>query len=119
MQTLVENGRSGALSQGQRTALISLLVDDDPAIYQMVRQKILSYGRAACEWLRPYLLSSDPVMRRRALEIVHHLARQNSDEKFLAFCLNNGEELNLETAVGLLAQTQYPDTNVQAYQALY
>jgi len=58
-------------------------------------------------------------MRRRSLEIVHYLARQNSDERFLAFCLNNGEELDLELAVGLLAQTQYPDTNVQAYQALY
>src|SRR5258705_10611419 len=105
MQTLVENGSSGALSASQQAALISLLVDDDPAIYQVIRQKLLSYGRTACEWLRPYLLSSDPLMRRRAMEIVHYLARQNSDEKFLAFCLNNGEELNLETASGLLAQT--------------
>ena len=119
MQTLIANGSSAALSQSQRNALISLLVDDDPAIYQMVRQKLVSYGRASCEWLRPHLLSGDPVMRRRALEIVHHLARQNSDEKFLAFCLNNGEELNLEIAVGLLSQTQYPDTNLDGYRALY
>jgi len=119
MQMLVPTGVPEALPKGQRAALISLLVDDDPAIYQMVRRKILSYGNSACDWLRPELLSSDPVMRRRALEIVHHLARQNSDERFLAFCLNNGEELDLELAAGLLAQTQYPDANAQAYQALY
>jgi len=107
------------LSDGQRSALISLLVDDDPGVYQVVRQKILSYGHAAARWLRPYLLSSDPVMRRRALEIVNYIARQNSDERFLSFCLSNGEELDLETATGLLAQTQYPDTNTVAYQALY
>src|SRR3954468_19064343 len=107
------------LADGQRSALISLLVDDDPGVYQVVRQKILSYGYAAARWLRPYLLSSDPVMRRRALEIVNYIARQNSDERFLSFCLSNGEELDLETATGLLAQTQYPDTNTVAYQALY
>src|SRR3989440_5359635 len=119
MQTLISTTEPSPLSESQRTALISLLVDDDPAIYEIVRRNILSYGHPACGWLRPHLLSSDPVMRRRSLEIVHYLARQNSDERFLAFCLNNGEELDLEMAVGLLAQTQYPDTNVQAYQALY
>jgi len=119
MRTLVSSDSADRLTESQRAALISLLVDDDPAIYQMVRGRILSYGQAACEWLRPHLLSADPVMRRRALEIVHHLARQNSDGRFLAFCLNNGEELDLELAVGLLAQTQYPDTNIHAYQALY
>lgn len=99
--------------------MISLLADEDAAIYQVVRRKILSYGQAANAWLRPHTLSNDPVMRRRALEIVHHLARQASDEQFLAFCLNNGEELDLEKATGLLAQTEYPDTNIEAYQALY
>ena len=120
MQTLVSRKETpGALSENQRAALISLLVDEDPAIYQVVRRKILSYGPVACQWLQPHMLSSDPVMRRRALEIVHHLARKGSDEKFLDFCLHNGEELDLELAVGLLAQTQYPDTNIEAYQALY
>lgn len=117
MQTLLETAE--ALSESQRAALISLLVDEDPAIYQMVRSRILSYGLVVCEWLQPHMLSSDPLMRRRALEIVHHLARRGSDEKFLDFCLHNGEELDLEMAAGLLSQTQYPDTNIEAYQALY
>src|SRR6267143_3724465 len=119
MPVLISQESPETLSLSQRAALISLLVDEDPAIYQIVRRKLLSYGQVACEWLQPHMLSSDPVMRRRALEIVHHLARKGSDEKFLDFCLHNGEEFDLEMAVGLLAQTQYPDTNIEAYRALY
>lgn len=119
VQTGLSNQRSAALSEKQRIALISLLVDDDPAIYRTVRNQLLSYGQEVGQWLRPYMLSSDPVMRRRALEIVSHVARQNNDEAFLGFCLTNGEELDLEQGTGLLARTQYPDVNVFAYQALY
>ncbi len=118
MQALISKLSPSGLTENQRVALISLLVDDDPAIYQIVRRKLLSYGSIACQWLRPYLLSSDPVMRRRALEIVHRLGRQNSDERFLDYCLHHGEELDLEEALGLLAQTQYPDINFEAYRAL-
>jgi hypothetical protein len=34
MQTLVSDDSSATLTPNQRAALISLLVDDDPAIYQ-------------------------------------------------------------------------------------
>ena len=100
MQMLVRKESPETLPASQRAALISLLADEDPAIYQMVRRKILSYGPVVCEWLHPQMLSSDPVMRRRALEIINHLARKGSDAKFLDFCLHNGEELDLELAVG-------------------
>ena len=119
MQALDTKESPAALSDGQRAALISLLADEDSAIYQMVRRKILSFGQAAAGWLRPHTLSGDAVMRRRALEIVRHLARRSSDERFVAFCLNHGEEFDLENAAGLLAQTEYPEANIEAYQALY
>jgi len=119
MQTGLSRQRSVALSETQRNALISLLADEDPAIYRTIRNQLLSYGKDVGQWLRPHLLSGDPVLRRRALEIVSHFARQNNDESFLAFCLTNGEELDLEQGVGLLARTQYPDVNAHAYQALY
>jgi hypothetical protein len=41
------------LSENQRAALLNLLADEDPAIYQTVREKILSYGLPAADWLRP------------------------------------------------------------------
>jgi regulator of sirC expression with transglutaminase-like and TPR domain len=106
------------LSESQRAALLNLLADEDPAIYQTVREKILSYGPSAALWLRPHLLSREPALRRRAQEIVRHLDRQAADDRFLAFCLKQGEELDLEQGAWLLAQTRSPDINVEAYQAL-
>ncbi len=106
------------LSESQRKALINLLGDDDPAIYRTVREKIMSIGEEAGEWLRPLRLSSDPLLRRRSREIVQHFDRQEADTWFLAFCLKHGEEFDLEEGVWLLALTQYPDINVEAYRAL-
>jgi regulator of sirC expression with transglutaminase-like and TPR domain len=108
----------GELSESQRAALLNLLSDEDPAIYQTVRQRILSCGPAVAGWLKPHTLSGDGVLRRRTQEILRHFQRQTADNSFLAFCLKNGEDFNLETGVWLLAQTQYPDINVEAYEAL-
>src|ERR1700756_79939 len=108
-----------ALSESQKAALVNLLGDDDPTINQAVRDKILSCGDAATEWLRPHTLSSEPALRRRAQEIIHHFARRAADDRFLAFCLREGNDLNLEQGAWLLAQTQYPDINLEAYQALF
>jgi len=119
MPALVISGAPLTLPEKQRAALISLLADDDPAVYQTVRGKLLSYGKEVCAWLRPYLLHADPLIRRRALEIVRHFSRDDNDAQFVAFCLNSGEEFDLEHAVGLLDRTQYPDVNLEAYSALY
>jgi regulator of sirC expression with transglutaminase-like and TPR domain len=118
MNTLATADSVGPLSESQKNALIKLLGDEDLAVYHAVRGKILSYGQAAADWLRPHTLSYDPVLRRRAHEIVHYLARQFSDNHFLAFCLNQGEDLDVEEGAWLLAQTQYPEINITAYQAL-
>lgn len=119
MNSLAPSETSQPLSENQRAALLTLLVDEDLAVYHTIRSKILSYGSSVGQWLRPYTLSSDPVLRRRSQEIVLFLARQASDNKFLAFCLSQGEELDVEEGSWLLAQTQYPEMNVAAYQALF
>lgn len=107
------------LSESQKAALINLLDDESPVVYQAVREKILSCGTGVVDWLRPYTLSSEPAVRRRAQEIIQHLARQIADDRFLAFCLTEGNDLNLEQGAWLLAQTQYPDINLEAYTALF
>jgi regulator of sirC expression with transglutaminase-like and TPR domain len=109
---------SNELSQNQRMALVSLLADEDPAVYRTVREKLISCGPPAADWLRPHTMSNDPALRRRARQIVLHFDRQAADDHFLAFCLRHGEEFDLEQAAWLLAQTQYPLINVEAYQAL-
>lgn len=103
----------------ERKALLNLLADDDASVYHTIRAKILSYGQGVTRWLQPCTLSSDPVLRRRATEIIQFLARQDSDNRFIAFCLNQSQELDVEEGSLLLARTQYPDINVLAYQALF
>ncbi|MGA2542457.1 MAG: transglutaminase-like domain-containing protein [Verrucomicrobiota bacterium] len=109
---------SGKLDEKQRKALVSLLADDDLAVYRTVRQKILSYGPIAAEWVREHCLSNDPVLRRHAQEIIHYFSRQDADTQLLAFCLNQGEDFDLEQGALLLARTQYPGINMEAYSAL-
>jgi regulator of sirC expression with transglutaminase-like and TPR domain len=105
-------------SEGERTALVNLLTDEDPVIYRMVRGKILSCGPEVGEWLRPHVLSPDPVLRRRSREILRHFDRQSADTRFLVFCLKHGEEFDLEEGAWLLARTEHPDINIEAYRAL-
>jgi len=119
MNVTTTSAPPAALTEPQKAALLNLLTDDDPAIYQIIRQKILSHGPPARDWLRTHSLSSDPVLRRRAQEIVDHFERQAADNRFLAFCLSRGEDLDAEQGAWLLAQTQYPNINITAYQALF
>jgi regulator of sirC expression with transglutaminase-like and TPR domain len=105
--------------ESEQKALINLLADEDPAVYQTIRARILSCGFTATRWLQPCTLSSDPVLRRRAAEIIQFLSRQLTDNRFLSFCLTQNEDLDLEEASLLLAQTQYPEINILAYQALF
>jgi regulator of sirC expression with transglutaminase-like and TPR domain len=95
-----------------------LLADDDTKVYRTVRETLLSYGPGCSEWMREHTLSNDPVLRRRANEIVQHFARQDADTQFLAFCLNQGEDFDLEAGVLLLARTQYPLINTDGYSAV-
>jgi regulator of sirC expression with transglutaminase-like and TPR domain len=106
------------LSESQKAALLTLLADEDPSIYRKIRQKIVSFGPPAANWLRPHALSRDPALRRRAQEIVLSFDRQAADDAFLGFCLRHGESFDLEEGAWKLAQTQYPDINVTGYQAL-
>lgn len=106
------------LSQSQQIALLSLLGDEDPLVYRTVREKILSCGPPAADWLRPHTMSDDPALRRRARQIVLHFDRLAADDHFLAFCLQHGEEFDLEQGAWLFAQTQYPRINIEAYRAV-
>ncbi len=102
----------------RRAALLNLLGDENAEVYQAVREQILAEGNAAGEWLRPHALSDDPLLRKRVQEILRHVDQQTGDNRFLTFCLNHGEEFDMESASWLLARTQFPGINVEAYQAL-
>lgn len=105
--------------ENEKKAFLNLLADEDQHVYHTIRAKILSYGHGAVRWLQPCTLSSDPVLRRRSVEIIQHLSRQASDNRFIAFCLTQSQDLDPEEGALLLARTQYPDINPLAYQALF
>jgi regulator of sirC expression with transglutaminase-like and TPR domain len=106
------------MPDSRKAALVKLLGDEDPGVYQAVREKILSQGDSSRHWLRPHTLSSDPLIRRRAQDIIRHFDSLAADNRFLAFCLQQGQDLDLERGAWLLAQTRYPDVNLEAYTAL-
>lgn len=108
----------GGLTDGLKTALLTLLADEDSRVHQAARTRILAGGPEVRAWLRPHLRSADPVLRRRVAEILRHMDRQQADNEFLAFCLRHGDDCDLEEGVWLLARTQYPGINVPAYRAL-
>lgn len=118
MNSLATRRSPKPFSESQKAALLTLLTDDDPLVYRLVREEIIALGHPATDWLRSYSLCDDPVLRRRTQEIVTHFARQDADNEFLAFCLSHGEDLDLERGCWLLARTQYPDINMDAYAAL-
>lgn len=118
MDTAATMAGPEALPESQKAALLKLLGDEDPAIYGSVRDKIISFGPSAAEWLRPHRLSRDPLLRQRAQELVRQFDRQSADDRFLGFCLKHGEGFDLEQAAWLLAQTQYPEINSAAYAAV-
>ncbi len=118
MASLISIAAPNAVQDSQRDALISLLTDEDASVYQAVRGKFLSLGVVTRDWLHPHALSNNPLLRRRAQEIIRHFDLQTADDRFLTFCLKRGEDFDLEEAAWLLAQTQFPDINVEAYQAL-
>lgn len=119
MQALETTPVPASLPEKQRAALISLLADEDPAVYGIVRAKLLAFGPAASQWLQPHTLSEDPTMRRRALEIVRHQARAAADRRFLDFCQRPTEDMDLEEGTLRLAQTRHPEASIDAYRALY
>jgi len=106
------------LSENQRTALLDLLADEDPAIYRVIRRKLLACGSETAQWLQPLVLSSNPTQRRHAQEILRHIGRKAADDRFLTFCLKEGEACDMEQGAWLLAQTQYPEINIEGYRAL-
>jgi regulator of sirC expression with transglutaminase-like and TPR domain len=118
MSSKIQKGDAKAATPERRAALLILLGDENAEVYQAVREQILAEGNAAGEWLRPYVLSDDPLLRKRVQEILRHVNKQTSDNHFLTFCLNHGEEFDLEAAAWSLAQTQFPEINVEAYQAM-
>jgi regulator of sirC expression with transglutaminase-like and TPR domain len=107
-------GPASPLTDGQKTALMILLADEDPSVYRAIRAKILSCGPEVVGWLKTHALSREPIIRRRVVEMLRVFGQHDADNDFLAFCLNHGDDLDIERGAWLLSRTQYPEINVGA-----
>jgi len=106
------------LTSGQREALLKLLDDEDPEIVRVARQRLIAEGEVLIPWLRPHTLSNNPNLRRRTREILLHFEARDADQRMRTFCRRAGEDLDLEEGTLRLAQTRYPELNIDAYKAL-
>ena len=106
------------LSSGQREALFRLLDDEDAAVSEVAKQRLISEGHGLIPWLRPHTLSNNHLLRRRAREILLHFEALDADERMRSFCRRAGEDLDLEEGCLRLAQTRFPELNIEAYRAL-
>tara|TARA_B100001971_G_C18173251_1_gene528426 strand:- start:326 stop:1198 length:873 start_codon:yes stop_codon:yes gene_type:complete len=106
------------LAESKKNALLSLLADEDSAVFEAIREEIISYGPTVSTWLQNYALDENPLIRCRTQEIAVHFEQLVADTRFHAFCLNHGETFDLEEASWLLAQTAYPRINSVAYSAI-
>ena len=82
MKAVAANKTPVRLSESQRAALVTLLADEDSAVHEIVRAKLISFGPNVVEWLRPHTVSNDPLLRRRAQEIIRHFGRKSADARF-------------------------------------
>ncbi|MHB1306739.1 MAG: SirB1 family protein [Limisphaerales bacterium] len=106
------------LTDSQKAALVKLLEDEDPAVYEPVRRRILAAGTDIVPSLQAHVLTDNPLLRRRVREILSHYSTLEADTRFLAFCLGHGSHLDLEKGVWLLAQTRHPDFSIAGFSAL-
>ena len=90
MNSLAAIKTANRLSEGQRAALISLLADEDTSVYQTVRAKLVSFGDEAIVWLQPHTLSNEPLLRRRAREIIHFFGAPGGGRPFPEFLRQPG-----------------------------
>lgn len=118
MRSAAKKSTPAPLTDREKAALVTLLADEDPQVYPAIRRRILANGGQDATWLHPLRLSSDPTVRARAQEILEVFARQEAHRRFLNYCERHRQDSDLEEGVWLIAQTQYPTINVEAYRAL-
>jgi len=107
-----------SLSDRDKAALVRLLSDPDPQVFQSVRHTLLTCGMEARPWLRGGVHSNDRLVRQHSWELITQLDRKKADAEFISFCNRGSENLNLEKGIWLLTRTVFPHFNQHEYEAL-
>lgn len=105
-----------SLSDRDKAALVRLLSDPDPEVFEPVRQTLMTCGTGVRPWLRAGLHSNDRLVRQHSWELITQLDRSSADAEFISFCKRGSENLNLEKGIWLLTRTVFPHYNQDEYQ---
>ncbi len=104
-------------SPSLQSALVTLLADDDPAVSEPIRRRLLEGRESTMAWLHCHRLHADPAARRRVHEVLESLGRTSAEAAWGAFLSGHGEGLDLEDGAWLFVRTRYPHAPVEAYRA--
>lgn len=110
---------SQPLSEERLNALLTLLGDENPAVWKPVRAQWVAAGEPALRWLGSRRFHTDPMIRRRAGDILDEAVARPAEDAFLGFLLRHGEHFDLEEAVWLFTCTRYPREKPEAWRALF
>lgn len=90
-------------------ALASLLGDEDEKIAEMVWDNLLRLGTRALPYLRELTDDPDPRTRLRARHLKMRIETQRLERRFRRLAQRRDAAFDLETALALVAQIEYPD----------
>jgi regulator of sirC expression with transglutaminase-like and TPR domain len=89
-------------------ALISLLLDDDPKILNMVWEHLLEIGEPALPLLEEAAEGSDPRIRIRTRHAISRIRLDLLERQFQSLALRDDASFDLEEALCVVARIEYP-----------
>jgi regulator of sirC expression with transglutaminase-like and TPR domain len=101
--------RPARVSAREIRALASLLGDENDKIVAMVWENLLRLGPRALPGLREIEEDPDPRTRLRARHVKMRIEAQQLERRFRRLALRRDAAFDLETALTLVAQIEYPD----------
>jgi regulator of sirC expression with transglutaminase-like and TPR domain len=98
------------MDKNKVSALISLLDDPDEAVFQMVRDELISMGQPVIPELeQSWEHITDPAHQARIESLIHHIQLTDVREKLLSWA--QSEQPSAFDGALLVARFQYPDLN--------
>ena len=100
------------MKESEIKALISLLDDEDEEVYQMVEDKILSFGDEIIPFLESEWESNlDPLVQNRIEELIHTVQFFELKQRLIDW--KNAEEQNLLEGAWILCTYLYPELTLE------
>lgn len=96
------------LRQREVKALISLLLDDDPKILNMVWDHLLEIGEPALPLLEEAAEGVDPRIRIRTRHAISRIRLDLLEKQFQSLALRDDGSFDLEEALVVVARIEYP-----------